>query len=644
MQGFAAPFQISHPPIGALLQHHTMQIPDLQRPFAWKKTQARELCSDLERLLEAIHAGRPDPQHFFGTLVVLTTAGQRDDIIDGQQRMTTITLMLGLIEASFRELEGRCTEIARANGANNVVRDHHENLAREAGITASVIHSLVWFSVGFTDRGEQHWLPRVKVSPEISETYQSLISGESGRIAHETSQPAVDLRDVADVFLNRLIEPEEFVGLEPRDQFRYLDNLLKVVRDGLVLVRLATSNAHAGYELFESLNARGVHLNALDHLKVWMLSVFAEARAPDSHVASAMRRLSSDVVEDQIDFVQDFYKARTQDFFDYDGLNNPKPFVAKARRLIFHDPKMESKVPDALSLLQRIEHEVDYLVALEPFWRSLVGLSETGQITPESFHGDPDRQWIENRLSQLFNTLGHQQGYPFMMVAAEKLSGDGSQFGRLVHMIEKFFFRFKTICGVSESKVSEVYRDLLRIADSSPKLHLDIVAKRLDDALVKDARDEVFRTKLVEKLKYGNKPAILRTKYFFEMLDAYSYATKPLKRAGVLKFGEWHLEHIVPQNPAPGDPALDELTVDSLGNLCLLPPPINTALSNRNYREKQVRAIELRDAKGIDQVKIGLADSEEIFYNRSATEWTPSDVADRIKYLQDFACQVFVVK
>jgi len=642
MTGFAAPFLISHPPIGSLLSQHTMRIPDLQRPYAWTSFQADELCNDLNRLIESIDQGRADPQHFFGTLVVIVNAGQRDDIIDGQQRMTTVTLLLGRIQHAILRLNERCLSIAKANQANKAVMDHHNNVANACQQLSNSVQPLVWVSDGFAANGEQIWKPRIEVSPEIQKTYHSLISGEDGSIKTEISLPARNLRNISRYLDHRIIEPDSFSALQPREQFDYLNKVLMVVRDGLVVVRLGTTAAGAGYELFESLNARGLPLNALDHLKVWMLAAFAELNADSSTVATTMRQLASDDVEDQVHYFEDFYIARTQDTIKRNGITKPKDLVIEARKRIFKDPSLES-VPDAMTLDKRIEYEVAYMKRLSPGWFRLRKISDSTTRLPAQFDSNGDKDWIASRLEVLLGSvLKHQAAYPYLMVAADRLKDQPDVFGDLVHVLEKFFFRYKSICGASEHKVVELYNGFLRDLDANPGFNLANVKNKLNLAIAADAPDSLFKTKLVSKLVYSNAAARMRMKYFFEMLDSYSYGPL-LKRTGRLQLNDWHLEHIVPQNPAPGDPTLSDEDLNSIGNICLLPPNVNTKLSNKNYADKQIEANRLRSLTGKDQVNIGIADPSNIFYNGHGPVWSPSDVAARITALENFACQVFTV-
>ena len=66
-------------------------IPLYQRKYAWKRKHCERLFADL---LKVSKEGRQS--HFFGSIVTIKASETEDDllIIDGQQRITTISLMI----------------------------------------------------------------------------------------------------------------------------------------------------------------------------------------------------------------------------------------------------------------------------------------------------------------------------------------------------------------------------------------------------------------------------------------------------------------------------------------------------------------------------------------------------------------------
>lgn len=74
----------------------SFQIPDYQRGYSWETPQVQDLIKDLE------HSSSLGMRHFGGTLVAVeANSGQKDvfDIVDGQQRLTTLIILLRTLHA-----------------------------------------------------------------------------------------------------------------------------------------------------------------------------------------------------------------------------------------------------------------------------------------------------------------------------------------------------------------------------------------------------------------------------------------------------------------------------------------------------------------------------------------------------------------
>lgn len=86
-----------------------LRIPDYQRPYAWKLDNAQELLSDLLAFMGDGSAKLDDlPPYFLGSIVLAKDDAKPEaDVIDGQQRLTTLTILLAALRAStgspFRE-------------------------------------------------------------------------------------------------------------------------------------------------------------------------------------------------------------------------------------------------------------------------------------------------------------------------------------------------------------------------------------------------------------------------------------------------------------------------------------------------------------------------------------------------------------
>ncbi len=82
--------------IKEIFQEEGYSIPNYQRDYAWKDKNFWDLWEDLE---EAIEYNKKGHRHFIGTMVVAKNEDNKNlyDIIDGQQRTTTIFMLLHVL-------------------------------------------------------------------------------------------------------------------------------------------------------------------------------------------------------------------------------------------------------------------------------------------------------------------------------------------------------------------------------------------------------------------------------------------------------------------------------------------------------------------------------------------------------------------
>lgn len=75
---------------------YSFTIPAYQRPYAWETTQVEELLTDLSDAMGP--ESRSDGFYFLGSIVLVKTHGSPDSrVVDGQQRLTTLTILFSLI-------------------------------------------------------------------------------------------------------------------------------------------------------------------------------------------------------------------------------------------------------------------------------------------------------------------------------------------------------------------------------------------------------------------------------------------------------------------------------------------------------------------------------------------------------------------
>jgi uncharacterized protein with ParB-like and HNH nuclease domain len=79
------PLNASASTAGALLSSSIFEVPQFQREYSWQEDQVSDFWSDLSKGL--------DSESYFLGLVILTDEGGRKHVVDGQQRLITLSLL-----------------------------------------------------------------------------------------------------------------------------------------------------------------------------------------------------------------------------------------------------------------------------------------------------------------------------------------------------------------------------------------------------------------------------------------------------------------------------------------------------------------------------------------------------------------------
>ena len=92
-------------------------IPPYQRPYSWTEEQCEELFNDLQRAFEDDNTN----EYFLGNIVIASSHEDKNrlEVIDGQQRLTTLTLLIKaflFFDKDNKKLENSIWELDRRTG------------------------------------------------------------------------------------------------------------------------------------------------------------------------------------------------------------------------------------------------------------------------------------------------------------------------------------------------------------------------------------------------------------------------------------------------------------------------------------------------------------------------------------------------
>lgn len=218
-----------------------LRIPPYQRPYAWEEEQVDELWSDM---LQATGGS-----HFMGSLVLTGEDPNLLDVIDGQQRLTTLLVVLGLIRDRWTSLHpANVGRVQRFLTESYVDGDRRYRL-RSGDANWVVFRSYVLAEPTSIDRRE--WASFGQKEDAHVRARNAVLASNADRLARKL-----------DGWLEKFAEAERVVQLE---------RLERTILDGLEFVKIHVTKVADAFVIFETLNDRGLALSAGDLLKNHLL-------------------------------------------------------------------------------------------------------------------------------------------------------------------------------------------------------------------------------------------------------------------------------------------------------------------------------------------------------------------------------------
>lgn len=559
-------------------------IPRYQREYTWSRAQWDALFEDL--LDNELH-------YFLGSIICINQSQdaltvQSLELVDGQQRMTTLSLLLAAIYQSYRTLP---------------------NLGMDQQIE---LHNLKHKLVLKKKQDQPRLIPQVQNNNQ--QDYFAVL-GQTGILDDVETVPNAGNRRVMKAFRHFISRIELYLE-HSADPIVSLQALLEKVNTA-TLVKIEVAGHSDAYTLFESLNNRGVPLTAIDLIKNKLLAVL-ESKDPGS-IDKQYNRWKK-----VIDALGDDYAVQERFFRQY--YNAFKP-----------DLKDVVSVPVATksNLMQVYEKLIAH--DAEGFLHAMIRLSDRyAQIV--GYRAVPEQP----KLSSLLLSLDRIQGaaaYLLLMVLMERqteLELQHEHLEQAVGFLIAFFVRRNTTDLPPTRDLTRIFMD---VAEVILALRAGDVVNHIQHRLKADsASDEQFEKSLKGPIYEDNK-AVCR--FVLCALEESRMTRETQVDLWALKGKQyvWTIEHIFPQGEnipscwvqmiADGDASLAEqhrqTYAHCLGNLTI--SGYNSALGNKSFDEKKSRA----DSQGR---KVGY--NNGLYLNQAlATEssWTVEKLKARTEQL-----------
>jgi hypothetical protein len=547
---------LSDLPVGDLFAvRPPFHVPTYQRSYAWEEEELNDFTEDLRSALKMREAGNPI-QHFFGGIVsVYSTAsnvyGRQYEIIDGQQRLATFGILFAKLKEANDVLSAVCLLGSEAELAE---------------LASSRAHRISEEYLTYKDEvdGKPVLMQRVVLSKPDREFYRQLLSGGKPAPQRESHVRLAQAAEIIATFISELIDslPDTSAKLVR------LDTLNKTATLDCRVVHLVTETKSEAFRLFEVLNDRGRNLSEGDLLRSHTL----ERLESDTHLQRKVEKIWDEILAGKPSHIERFLRAY------YASYQGRRP----SRRQLFDDLLSaffpEAATPgDVAKVVQDLRRcYYIYSAIADGEW---------------PYENSAIVAWDRNRLIILTQVLKNEISIPLLLATTSLTE---AQFSEIVHIVERFVFRYINISRQHPSKLEAVLLGQAVAIHSSAAYKVNQLRAALASLQQKYVPADIFRqglaTELVYKPKAGNtvlKYALATIEQFGDWI-AKGANGRPVcsDKSVIFDLSQMEIEHIYPRNAKTVDPDLEPVK-HSLGNLSIWSSGENSGAANQIFEDKK---------------------------------------------------------
>lgn len=561
-----------------------LEVPLFQRQYVWSREHQWEpLWEDIARKFEEFLNGRRDaPVHFLGALVLdqrqtPTTHVEKRQVIDGQQRLTTLQIFL----AVFRDF-------ARENDSVDLA-DECEGFVVNRGMMADP--KVDCFKVWPTQ------LDREQFADVVTAGSRTEVLQRHPLVRRKYARRPEPRPRMVDAYLYFYDELRAFfLGSEADAPLAHesplstrLEECFQALRNALQVVVIDLDQDDDAQVIFETLNARGEPLLPADLLRNFIF--LRAARAGEAH--------------------EDLYSRYWQRFDD--------PFwrtEVKQGRLT--RPRSDLYLQHFLASRQTVDIPVKHLFVEYKHWITKRQPFPTVQdeLATLARQGDDFRRMIEPKkgdvlkpLMEFLESFDIRTVYPLLLYLLD-IGLSESDWQRVGRTLESYLLR-RAVCGLTTKNYNRTFLSLTRALRSGDTLvtAIDEHLSALDGESTEWPSNSAFLNALGSTHLYHT----LQNPKIVHILRKLSDSYRSAMHEDIAIEGNLSVEHLMPQSwiehwPLPdgsrGVPHYElwsadadnprtiatkkrNLAVQTLGNLTILTQPLNSSVSNLGWEQKR---------------------------------------------------------
>lgn len=284
--------------LGRILLNRNVSVPVYQRSYAWEDEHVQDLLNDIA---EAI--GGSENEYFLGSIVTTNNKAPRAEVVDGQQRLATATILLAAIRDHFHNSK----DFERANTISS------DLLSKKDLKTLTLIPKLK-----LNDTDHDFFANRILLPPTDSGRTISESKPSHHRIARAAKLAKEHIEGIA----------------KSKDATERLTDLVAYLTDSVKVIWVQVPDDANAFMVFETLNDRGLTLAITDLLKNHLFGLAGHRLGEVQRAWISMTSTLEAVDEDDVvlTFIRHYWSSSY-------GFVREKELYADIKRRVDTEPK-----------------------------------------------------------------------------------------------------------------------------------------------------------------------------------------------------------------------------------------------------------------------------------------------------------------
>ncbi len=555
------------------------QIPIYQRPYQWTEENCEKLLDDLFFNYEDDREG----DYFCGSLVLVKSDPRSKteiyDIVDGQQRLSTFILLAKVLATLYSERLDP-TKSKSQEYLQESWSDRHEHKGKKKK------KRLDFDLVGSSAKKDFQDALDFFDDLDASKGENSKSNGSS-KSKNNYLKNAICLKDYLE-----------------KKEIEDIDDFIEWLYCNVVFITITCPDIDKALRIFNVLNARGLALNATDIFKGELLKKLTEEKEQEE-LATRW---------------EDLYQKCLDNGFDMETLFSQYLVYLESKT---SREKMEKMLVTWFKNLNKVP--LEYLKGVEDFYNAYCEALE-----------------MQDRHAHLLSYK--DDDYLHVILCASLLHHYSDQdIEALKELLVKFYYQ-DWVAGQTKSTRSQTCCNIIIALKEKKNVEniASIVKKYLDDKnITQRFKENLQDSNLYTKFYFDGKSA-KKNSWLKPILILVEYFISDDPRPKRIEKNDFHVEHILPQNPDPSSQWVKDFSEEerglythSLANLTLLGGKKNTQASNKDFKEKKEiymgNAVKLgKDKRGREKTfKVMTCYKMTIDVAHHYTEWTPKSLEKR---------------